>query len=181
MSQFGYCVSNQNYNDVGTMDGCNDTYASLSGMDSCAMAGMQEYQQGMMAATPSFCNQTSDYAPVRGMYGAVEVPAIARLQYHAPITQLYDNTYVNPLMTVQGQPISVRPGASNKTIQQYQQYAADAIARGQQAAIDSLNALDASTKTAKAKEAFHFYETANAIINTAQSSRIQQGLGAAMS
>ena len=160
MSQLGYCVSNQNYNDAGQMDGCGDTYASLSGMDSCALAGMSDYQQGLMAATPSYCNQVSDYAPVRGMYSATEVPAIARLQYHAPITQLYDNTYVNPLMTVQGQPISVKPGAVNKTIQQYQQYAADAVARGQQAALDSLTALDAKTKTSKSQEAFHFFLTA---------------------
>ena len=158
MSQLGYCVTNQVYNDAGQLDGCGDTYASLSGMDSCAMAGMQEYQQGMMAATPSYCNQSSEYAPVRGMYGATEVPAIARLQYHAPITQLYDNNFVNPLMTVKGQPISVKPGAANKTIQQYQQYAADAIARGQKAAAESLQALDAKTKADKAKEAFHFFD-----------------------
>jgi len=156
MSQFGYCVSNQNYNDAGQMDGCGDTYQSLSSNDSCQISGMSEYQQGLMGATPSFCNQSSDYAPVRAMYQATNVPAIARLQYHAPITQLYDNTYVNPIMTVQGSQIGVKPGAPNQTIQNYQTYAVDAVAKNADAAMQqvatAVNKLEAAAK----KEGFYF-------------------------
>ena len=108
MSQFGYCVSNQSYNDAGQMDGCGDSYQSLSGMDSCALAGMSEYQQGLMSLTPSYCNQSSEYAPVRGMYTATQVPAIAQLQYHPPMTALYGNKYVNNMVAVDGQNIPVK-------------------------------------------------------------------------
>ena len=156
MSQFGYCVSNQTYNDAGQMEGCGDTYQSLSGMDNCALAGIQEYQQGLMASTPSYCNQSSEYAPVRGMYSATQVPAIARLQYHAPITQLYDNTYVNPLMTVQGGTVPVKAGAMNEAVAAYQAYAQEAVQKGNQATIAAMQAQQAQDKAAKIKEAFFF-------------------------
>ncbi len=86
MAQFGYCNSNAAYNDVGQSD-CGDTYSSLIGTDYCGMmGGMTEYQQGLLSRTPSVCNQQSDYVGVAGMYRATQVPAIATLQYNAPLT-----------------------------------------------------------------------------------------------
>lgn len=122
-----FCSSNQNYNDVGQSD-CGDTYMSLSSMDTCALSGMSEYQQGLLGSTPSYCNQTTDYAPVQGMYSATDVPAIARLQFHPYIPQLVDNRYLAPIMNVDGSVIPPIQGAPNATIDQYMQQAAQASA-----------------------------------------------------
>ena len=110
MSQFQYCSSNPNYDDVGQLDSCGDTYSSLSGIDSCGLANMSEYQQGMLAMTPSYCNQTSDYAPVRKMYDATQMPAIAALQVHTPITQMNNNMYYNAIQTLDGKVIQPKAG-----------------------------------------------------------------------
>ena len=110
MSQFQYCSSNPNYDDVGQLDSCGDTYSSLSGIDSCGLANMSEYQQGMLAMTPSYCNQTSDYAPVRKMYDATQMPAIAALNVHTPITQMNNNMYYNAIQTLDGKVIPPRQG-----------------------------------------------------------------------
>jgi hypothetical protein len=94
-----YCSSNPNYDDVGQLDTCNDTYSSLSGVDFCPLVGgMHEYQQGLLGMTPSVCNQTSDYARVQGMYQATQIPTIAALQYYPMPTQNIDYHYYGPLM-----------------------------------------------------------------------------------
>ena len=122
-----FCSSNQVYNDVGQSD-CGDTYMSISSMDTCALSGMSEYQQGLLGSTPSYCNQTTDYAPVQGMYSATDVPAIARLQFHPYIPQLVDNRYLAPIMNVDGSVVAPIQGAPNATIDQYMQQAAQASA-----------------------------------------------------
>lgn len=95
MSQFGYCVSNPNYDDIGQQDGgCGDNYSSLGGVDDCGMfGGMTNYQQGLLGLVPSYCNQSSDYAPVRGMYSATAIPAFAGLQYYPTQVGLVDGAY----------------------------------------------------------------------------------------
>lgn len=95
MSQFGYCVSNPNYDDIGQQDGgCGDNYSSLAGVDDCSMfGGMTNYQQGLLGLVPSYCNQASDYAPVRGMYAATQIPAFAGLQYYPTQVGLVDGAY----------------------------------------------------------------------------------------
>ena len=91
------CNSNPTYDDsgFGSSDVCGDNYSSLGGFDSCGLPGagyggigMSNYQQGLMADTPSYCNQTQDYAPVMKMYEITDVPLIAKLQYYPPDTQL---------------------------------------------------------------------------------------------
>jgi hypothetical protein len=103
-----YCSSNPNYDDTGAQ--CDDTYSSLSGVDFCGLAGgqgnmMSVYQQGMMARTPSYCNQVDNYAPISSMYSATQIPAIALLQYQPVTGKLYDNRYYNIAMTTPGKQI----------------------------------------------------------------------------
>lgn len=110
-----YCSSNPNYDDVGQLDTCNDTYSSLAGVDFCPLVGgMHEYQQGLLGMTPSVCNQVSDYARVQGMYQATPIPTIAALQYYPMPTQNIDYGYYGPLMgTPSGQVLQPRMGAPN--------------------------------------------------------------------
>lgn len=101
------CNSNPTYDDsgFGSSDVCGDNYSSLGGFDSCGLPGagyggigMSNYQQGLMADTPSYCNQQQDYAAVMKMYDITDVPTIAKLQYYPTDTQLsVDGThYLNP-------------------------------------------------------------------------------------
>lgn len=120
MSQFGYCTTNANYDDIGQSD-CGDTYSSLSGVDFCSLVGgMTEYQQGLLGMTPSVCNQSSDYARVQQMYSATDIPTIASLQFYPWPQQLVNGKYLSPtIVTTDGQVAQPKPGAMNVDQQRF--------------------------------------------------------------
>jgi hypothetical protein len=120
MSQFGYCTTNANYDDIGQSD-CGDTYSSLSGVDFCSLVGgMTEYQQGLLGMTPSVCNQSADYARVQQMYTSTEIPTIASLQFYPWPQQLVNGKYLSPtIVTTDGQVAQPKQGAMNVDQQRF--------------------------------------------------------------
>ena len=125
------CNSNPTYDDsgFGSSDVCGDNYSSLGGFDSCGLLGagyggigMSNYQQGLMANTPSYCNQQQDYAPVMKMYDITDVPTIAKLQYYQPLTTLSDNgsNYLNSkIIDTRGQVADPRGQGPNAAVAKY--------------------------------------------------------------
>jgi hypothetical protein len=130
-----FCNNNPSYDDsgFGSSDVCGDNYSSLGGFDSCGLLGsgyggigLSNYQQGLMADTPSYCNQQQDYAPVKKMYDITDVPTIAKLQYFNPLTTIsVDGTnYLNPkIIDTKGQVAPPRGQGPNSAALRYMQEA----------------------------------------------------------
>jgi hypothetical protein len=87
---------NANYDD-GQFGACADNYSALGGDMACGLAGMSEYQRGLNAAVPSYCNQVADYANPRNMYNLTQVPTTAAIQYYpTQVAMANGNFYVAP-------------------------------------------------------------------------------------
>ena len=129
--EFQYCNNNANYDDIGQMDaGCGDNYSSLSGVDSCGMVGgMNQYQQGLLGLTPSYCNQAQDYVGPKLMYNATAIPAYAGLQYFPTTSNTIDNQVVQQkIISAAGQVAPVAGQVRNPNEAAFMQMVSDAAA-----------------------------------------------------
>jgi hypothetical protein len=155
-----YCSSNPNYDDTGAQ--CDDTYSSLSGIDFCGLAGgqgnmMSNYQQGLMARTPSYCNQVDNYAPISAMYSATQIPAIALLQYQPVTGKIFDNRYVNIAMTTDGKTRVPKVGVQSP----YDQHLANKASQGAARAMQNKVAAQQMAK----REGFYMNPNVHATVN----------------